>query len=414
DKDGNRWFATYGGGLSKFDGKQWTNYTSEGFGPPQPHAWRSYPEGAGLGDMWVYDIAFDKQGTLWAATWKGASRMNGDGSFKTYATLDGLADKWVYALGIDGAGVYWFGTEGGVSRYDGKRWTNYTHKNGLGADIQEAIPGNPHHGQPAHHADPKKSNLASNPNYVMSLAIDANDNKWFGTWGSGLSRFDGKTWKTYTTRDGLAGNFVFALKVDQVGVLWAGTNGGVSYFDGKVWKSYTRKDGLMDDFVYSIGVDKDNNKWFGTRIGVSKLKQGLVVVNAMKHSPWATSTVFATIPIAIFIGFYMRNIRPGRVLEGTLIGVALLLFSVAGGGWIAHSPALSGYFDLDGLSLAWFVIGYGFLAAILPVWLLLAPRDYLSTFMKLGTVILLAIAIVILRPEVKMPALTQFIDGSGP
>ena len=141
---------------------------------------------------------------------------------------------------------------------------------------------------------------------------------------------------------------------------------------------------------------------------------GLVVVNAMKHSPWATSTVFATIPIAIFIGFYMRNIRPGRVLEGTLIGVALLLFSVAGGGWIDHSAALRGYFDMEGLSLAWFVIGYGFLAAILPVWLLLAPRDYLSTFMKLGTVILLAIAIVILRPEVKMPALTQFIDGSGP
>ncbi|MDO9372162.1 MAG: carbon starvation CstA family protein [Gammaproteobacteria bacterium] len=141
---------------------------------------------------------------------------------------------------------------------------------------------------------------------------------------------------------------------------------------------------------------------------------GLVVVNAMKHSPWATSTVFATIPIAIFIGFYMRNIRPGRVLEGTLIGVALLLFSVVGGGWIDHSAALRGYFDMDGLSLAWFVIGYGFLAAILPVWLLLAPRDYLSTFMKLGTVILLAIAIVILRPEVKMPALTQFIDGSGP
>ena len=141
---------------------------------------------------------------------------------------------------------------------------------------------------------------------------------------------------------------------------------------------------------------------------------GLVIVNAMKHSPWATSTVFATIPIAIFIGFYMRNIRPGRVLEGSLIGVALLLFAVVGGGWIDHSAALRGYFDMEGLSLAWFVIGYGFLAAILPVWLLLAPRDYLSTFMKLGTVILLAIAIVILRPEVKMPALTQFIDGSGP
>lgn len=271
DKDGNKWFATYGGGLSKFDGKQWTNYTSEGYGPPQPHAWRSYPEGAGLGDMWTYDLAFDKQNTLWVATWKGASQMNRDGSFKTYATRDGLADKWVYALGIDSAGVYWFGTEGGVSRYDGKTWKSYTHKDGLGAKIKEAIPGNPHHTPSSHHADPKKNNLASNPNYVMSLVIDASDNKWFGTWGSGLSRFDGKQWKTYTTKDGLAGNFVFALKVDNQGVLWAGTNSGVSWFDGKAWKSYTRKDGLMDDFVYSIGVDKDNNKWFGTRIGVSKL-----------------------------------------------------------------------------------------------------------------------------------------------
>ncbi len=141
---------------------------------------------------------------------------------------------------------------------------------------------------------------------------------------------------------------------------------------------------------------------------------GLVVVNAMKHSPWATSTVFATIPVAILIGLYIRNIRPGRVLEGSLIGVALLLFCVVGGGWIDQSPSLRGYFDMDGLTLAWFIIGYGFLAAVLPVWLLLAPRDYLSTFMKLGTVILLAVAIIMIRPEVKMPALTQFIDGTGP
>ncbi|MDO9372269.1 MAG: two-component regulator propeller domain-containing protein [Gammaproteobacteria bacterium] len=273
DKKGNKWFATYGGGLAKFDGKTWTNYTAEGYGPPAPNAWKSYPEGAGLGDMWAYDIAFDKTGTMWVATWKGASRMNRDNTFTTYATKDGLADKWVYALGIDSHGTYWFGTEGGVSRYDGKSWKSYTHKDGLGADLKEAIPGNPHHGQAAHHADPKKSNLASNPNYVMSLAIDRRDNKWFGTWGSGLSRFDGKKWKTYTTHDGLAGNFIFALALDKKGVLWAGTNGGVSRFDGKNWKSYTRKDGLMDDFVYSIGVDKDNNKWFGTRTGVSKLSQ---------------------------------------------------------------------------------------------------------------------------------------------
>ncbi len=141
---------------------------------------------------------------------------------------------------------------------------------------------------------------------------------------------------------------------------------------------------------------------------------GLVVVNAMKHSAWATSTVAATIPIAILIGLYMRNIRPGKVLEGSFLGVALLLLSVAGGGWIDAHPTLSKWFDHDGLTLAWAVIAYGFAAAILPVWLLLAPRDYLSTFMKLGTVVLLAIAIVLLQPEIKMPAFTQFVDGTGP
>jgi carbon starvation protein len=141
---------------------------------------------------------------------------------------------------------------------------------------------------------------------------------------------------------------------------------------------------------------------------------GLVVVNAMKHSPWATSTVAATIPIAVLVGLYMRNIRPGRVLEGSLIGLALLLLAVAGGGWVDHHEALRGLFDHEGKTLAWFVIAYGFVAAILPVWLLLAPRDYLSTFMKLGTIVLLALAIVLLRPEIRMPALTQFVDGSGP
>jgi len=141
---------------------------------------------------------------------------------------------------------------------------------------------------------------------------------------------------------------------------------------------------------------------------------GLVVVNAMKHSPWATATVFATIPIAVLIGFYLRNIRPGRVLEASLIGVALLLGAVIGGGALNEHETLRMWFDLDGKPLAAFVIGYGFIAAVLPVWLLLAPRDYLSTFLKLGTVLLLAVAVILMRPEIRMPALTQFIDGSGP
>jgi carbon starvation protein len=141
---------------------------------------------------------------------------------------------------------------------------------------------------------------------------------------------------------------------------------------------------------------------------------GLVVVNAMKHSPWATSTVAATIPIAMVIGIYVRHIRPGRVLEASTIGVMLLLLAVVGGGWVDHHPALHALFDREGLPLAWWVIAYGFAAAILPVWLLLAPRDYLSTFMKLGTIGLLAVAILLLQPMVKMPAITPFIDGTGP
>jgi len=141
---------------------------------------------------------------------------------------------------------------------------------------------------------------------------------------------------------------------------------------------------------------------------------GLVVVKAMNHSPWATSTVFATIPIAMIIGIYLRFVRIGRVGEATVIGLMMMLGAVIAGEWVQANPALAETFTMDGTKLAWFVIGYGFVAAVLPVWLLLAPRDYLSTFLKLGTIGLLAITIVILRPDMHMPALTQFTNGEGP
>ncbi|MGE0861040.1 MAG: carbon starvation CstA family protein [Gammaproteobacteria bacterium] len=140
----------------------------------------------------------------------------------------------------------------------------------------------------------------------------------------------------------------------------------------------------------------------------------LVVVNAMKHSPWGTFTVAMTIPIALFMGIYLRTLRPGQVMEASVIGVVLLLAAVAGGGWVDHSPTLRVLFDFDGPALAWMIIGYGFSAAVLPVWLLLAPRDYLSTFMKIGTIAALALALIVLRPDMHMPALTPFIDGTGP
>ncbi|HXS26695.1 MAG TPA: carbon starvation CstA family protein [Steroidobacteraceae bacterium] len=140
----------------------------------------------------------------------------------------------------------------------------------------------------------------------------------------------------------------------------------------------------------------------------------LVVVNAMKGSPWATFSVASTIPIGILVGIYLRYLRPGRVLEATVIGMALLILGVVAGGWVDQSAALRPLFDWSGPGLADFVIVYGWVAAIIPVWLLLAPRGYVSTFLKLGVIALLAIAIVAIHPELKMPALTQFTSGNGP
>jgi carbon starvation protein len=141
---------------------------------------------------------------------------------------------------------------------------------------------------------------------------------------------------------------------------------------------------------------------------------GLVIVNAMKHSPWATSTVIATIPIAVLVGFYVRHWRPGQIMEGSLIGLFLMLAAVVAGGAIDHSPAIRALLDWDGVTLAGFVISYGWIAAILPVWVLLAPRGYISTFLKIAVVVMLAVAILIMHPEIKMPALTKFVDGTGP
>lgn len=141
---------------------------------------------------------------------------------------------------------------------------------------------------------------------------------------------------------------------------------------------------------------------------------GLIVVKALAHSPWGTSTVFLTIPIAMFIGIYLSYIRPNAVIEASIIGLILFLFAVYAGKIVHYNPNLAVIFNQNAKFLAISVIIYGFLAASLPVWLLLAPRDYLSSFLKIGTILLLTVAILIFRPEIKMPALTQFIDGSGP
>jgi carbon starvation protein len=140
----------------------------------------------------------------------------------------------------------------------------------------------------------------------------------------------------------------------------------------------------------------------------------LVVVKALTHSPWGTFTVACTIPIAFLMGGYMRWFRPGRILEVSIIGLILLLLSIWAGKFVADSATLAPLFDMDAKALAWWLIGYGFVASVLPVWLLLAPRDYLSTFLKIGTVVLLALAVVIAMPQLQMPAITKFVDGTGP
>ncbi|MDI1301529.1 MAG: carbon starvation CstA family protein [bacterium] len=140
----------------------------------------------------------------------------------------------------------------------------------------------------------------------------------------------------------------------------------------------------------------------------------LVVVKALAHSPWGMFTIVATMPIAVFMGLYMRFFRPGHIGEISVIGFVLLIFSIWLGGHVAADPVWGPVFTLKGESIAMLMIGYGFVASVLPVWFLLAPRDYLSTFLKIGTIFGLAMGIFVAMPELQMPALTKFIDGSGP
>jgi carbon starvation protein len=140
----------------------------------------------------------------------------------------------------------------------------------------------------------------------------------------------------------------------------------------------------------------------------------LVVVKSLAESPWGVFTILCTVPIALLMGFWMKVWRPGRTIEASLVGVALLLVALVMGRHVAESATLAPLFTHSGVTIAWGIIAYGFIASVLPVWMLLCPRDYLSTFMKIGTIALLAIGLVLVRPPLQMPALTRFIDGSGP
>lgn len=209
----------------------------------------------------------------------------------------------------------------------------------------------------------------------------------------------------------------------------------MGYLPGTIWIiAGVVLGGAVQDFIILFGSMRRNGKSLGQiakeeigPIGGALAMFGilaimiiliavlaLVVVNALAESPWATFTIFMTLPIAMFMGLYMRYIRPGRVMEASIIGLVMLFGALFMGQAVAESPTWGPAFTFKGTQLAWMIIIYGFIASVLPVWFLLAPRDYLSSFLKIGTIGILAIGIIFTLPPLHMPSITKFIDGTGP
>ncbi|MBI2311707.1 MAG: regulator [Betaproteobacteria bacterium] len=258
DAGGYKWFGTNAGGTSRYrDGK-----------------WKTFFPMHGLADYWIYAFANQKDGTLWIGTWAGANAFNPKtGKFRTY--VKELINEWVYGIAVDARDRVWFGTEGGVSMFDGKAWKSWTHKDGLGAPNLENLKASGNTGlgtRSRHDLAVGAEGLATyNPNYVFAVHVAPDGAVWAGTWGGGVARFDGKQWKNYTTKDGLAGNIVYSIAQDAEGVFWFGTSHGVSRFDGKTWRSFGRKEGLLDSNVYALAVAPNGNVWAGTRGGVARI-----------------------------------------------------------------------------------------------------------------------------------------------
>jgi len=279
--DGRIMVGTYGGGMSWYDEKQdkWDNF--------------NIPDG--LGDAFVYRVMQASNGDVWVATWSGANRIRGgSGNLKNRDKWDlytventkgGLPNDWVYGLAEGKNGEIWLATEGGLARFHNGKWDNWNHAKGLGAPydlVKNDIKFNTDPAQQSvHHAKQKEEmglqgiSVAYNPNYIVSMVVDAEGIVWAGTWGGGLSRFDGKNWKHYTVTDGLPGNHVFMLHIDRKGQMWIGTNEGLARRDGDKFKVLTTADGLFSNTVFSMATGEDGNLWVGSFGGVSRLKGGM-------------------------------------------------------------------------------------------------------------------------------------------
>jgi ligand-binding sensor domain-containing protein len=179
---------------------------------------------------------------------------------------------------VDKQDRVWFGTEGGVSMYDGKTWLSWNHKDGIGAPNTNNLPVSTNTGlgtRMRHDLSMLSGDGKNtyNPNYVFCILVANDQSVWAGTWGGGVSRFDGTRWHNYTTSDGLAGNIVYSVAQEPNGVLWFGTSGGVSRYDGKSWHNYTRETGLLENHVYALAVAPSGDIWAGSRRGVVRIGQ---------------------------------------------------------------------------------------------------------------------------------------------
>jgi ligand-binding sensor domain-containing protein len=269
--------GTYGGGLSLLDEKT--------------GKWKTYNIPEGLGDAFVYGVITASNGDIWIATWSGANRIRGGDLdnrskwdlFTVENTKGGIPNDWIYGLAEGKNGDIWLATEGGMARFSNNRWENWNHAKGLGATYDRvkddiAFKNDPGK-QSVHHAKQKQEmgllgvDVAYNPNYVVSLAVDRQGVVWAGTWGGGLSRFDGKKWTSYTTTDGLPGNHVFMLHADEKNQLWIGTNNGLTRWqDGKFTKAMTMADGLFANNVFAMATSPDGSLWIGSFGGVAHLR----------------------------------------------------------------------------------------------------------------------------------------------
>lgn len=258
--DDSTWFGTNGGGVSRLVQGKWTTY---------------FPL-HGLADYWVYSFVEEKTKAMWIGTWAGLSRFDyKTRTFKTY--LKELVNEWVYGLDIDSRGHVWIGTEGGINRFDGETWQVWTHEQGLGAPNKRGLSFSTNTGlgtRSRHDLSVLVGGQETyNPNYVFCIKVDNNDTVWAGTWGGGVSYFDGKQWRNLSNENGLAGNIVYSIEIDDRGNYWFGTNKGLSIYNGDQWQTLSKKDGLLDSHVYAIAITANNKIWAGTKNGVAVIEQ---------------------------------------------------------------------------------------------------------------------------------------------